>query len=774
MTWWKSGLFFVCATPWAVAGVFRSTPHAKAPEYSQVARVFKISCVSCHGGEVKMGGLDLSTPEGIKKGGMSGPVVVAGDAGRSEIVRRIKGLDGKPQMPMGFKPLDGKAIAMIEAWIDSGAKLDSGGSGLTKHWAYAPPVRTHVRIVGSKDWARNEIDLFVLSRLEREGLKPSPQADKATLVRRLYLDLIGLPPTIDEMDAFLRDTQPGAYERLVDRLLASPHFGEKQAIGWLDLARYADSNGYEKDDRRTIWPYRDWVIEAFNRNMPFDQFTIEQIAGDMLPNPTLEQMVATGFHRNTMLNQEGGVDQNEQRWLTLVDRVATTGTVWLGTSLGCAQCHDHKYDPVSINEFTEFLAFFDNSDEPTISVLDPVTQERVKRLGQRIAELERALPQIKQDTDAYKAVANALAQVRAEANSLNSSTTLVLKEREKYPPSTPIRLKGTFLTPGPEMVADTPAFLPPLEGKKDRLGLGQWLVSRENPLTARVFVNRVWAQYFGTGLVKTVGDFGSMGERPSHPELLDWLAVEFMDSGWDMKHIHRLIATSSTYRQSSDVWPSLLERDPENRLLARATRSRLPAELVRDNALVASGLLSRRIGGPSVFPDQPDGVWKLPYNGDRWVLSEGEDVYRRGVYTFWRRSAPYPAFLNFDAMSREGCTVERVKTNTPLQALTTMNDAAFMRAARGLAEQAMKAPEALRIETAFRRCVVRRPSAEERTVLSEYYDKQVARFKSDEESARKLIARDKPFGDGTSLAECAAAVMLANVLLNLDETITRE
>ena len=769
----KIGLVALCTSPWAIAAVREPAATQKA-DYAAVSRLIKVSCLSCHGPATKFAGLDLSTPAGIQKGGVSGPAIVKGKPAESLLVQRIKGMGGKPQMPMGFKPLEPEEVRAIESWIASGASFDAAPTKAA-HWSYVAPTRPAVPATTNRSWARNPIDAFVLARLEKEGLKPSPQADKATLVRRLYLDLIGLPPTIDEMEAFLADTQPGAYERLVDKLLASPHYGERQAVPWLDLARYADSNGYEKDARRTIWPYRDWVIDAFNRNVPFDRFTIEQLAGDMLDSPTREQLIATGFHRNTMLNEEGGVDMEEQRWLTLVDRVGTTATVWLGSTLQCAQCHDHKYDPFTTEEFYRFLAFFDNSEEPAYNVQDPVTQERVRRLGERIAELEKALPQLKQDTDAYKSVANALAQVRAEANALNSLTTLILREKDAYPPTTPLRIKGTFTNPGKTLTADTPAVLPPLGEKKDRLALAKWLVSKDNTLTARVFVNRLWAQYFGTGFVKTAGDFGTMGERPSHPELLDWLATEFMQSGWDMKHMHRLIVTSATYRQSSDLTPALRQRDPQNRLLARMTRMRLPAETIRDNALAASGLLSEKVGGPSVFPDQPDGIWKLPYNGDTWVRSDGGDLFRRGLYTFWRRSAPYPAFVNFDALSREGCTVERVNTNTPLQALTTMNDEAFFRCARALAQKTLATNKETgpRIVHAFRRCLVRRPNADEWTELNVYYQKQLDRFASDEDGAKKLIAQETPFENAT-LAESAAMTMLANVLLNLDETITRE
>jgi hypothetical protein len=399
----------------------------------------------------------------------------------------------------------------------------------------------------------------------------------------------------------------------------------------------------------------------------------------------------------------------------------------------------------------------------------------VKRLGERVTELEKALQGLKQDTDAYKAATVALQAVRGEANALSAQTTLVLREKQSYPPSTPLRLKGTYLNPGKTVTADTPEVLPPLGAQKNRLGLARWLVSKENPLTARVFVNRLWQQYFGTGLSKTTGDLGSMGERPSHPELLDWLAVEFMESGWDVKHMHRLIVTSSAYRQSSDVTASLMSRDPENRLIARMTRMRLPAETIRDNAYAAAGILSERVGGPSVFPDQPDGIWKLPYNGDRWVASQGSDLFRRGVYTFWRRSAPYPAFVNFDAMSREGCTVERETTNTPLQALTLMNDEAFMRAARGLAMRAIESAPGFRkqLEQMFRRCLVRRPTEDEYRLLEAYCTRQYERFVSDDDAAKKLIGQEVPF-EGGSLAQSAMLTMLANVILNTDEAITRE
>ncbi|MCH8979171.1 MAG: PSD1 domain-containing protein [Armatimonadetes bacterium] len=776
MSWARFGVLAVCGAPWAAATVGGSSVQERSVSFSrEIAPILRANCLSCHGGGTEFGGLDLGSEGSVRRGGVSGGLIVPGDAASSLLVRRLRGLDGLPQMPFGFKPLSEEQIRLIERWIDEGARFSEVGGG--KHWSYMAPVLPALPAVSDSSWPQGAIDRFVLARLESEGLAPSERAGKATLVRRVYLDLIGLPPTIREMEAYLSDTAPGAYGRLVDRLLDSPHFGERQAIPWLDLARYADTDGYEKDNRRSMWPYRDWVIEAFNDDMPFDRFTIEQIAGDLLPDATKDQLIATGFHRNTMHNREGGVDQGEQRWLTLVDRVGTTGTVWLGATLECAQCHDHKFDPFSSEDFYRFLAFFDNSDEPSLNVQDPVTLERVKRLLQRIAELEKVLPELKQESDAFKTAEKAVRGLRAEANALNSMTTLILREKSAYPPVTPMRMNGSYMSPGKTVSADTPGSLPPMQDRKDRMGLAKWLVSRENPLTARVVMNRLWEQYFGVGLVKTSGDFGTKGERPSHAGLLDWLAVEFMESGWSLKHMHRLIVTSATYRQSSAMTGEMVARDPENRLLARGPRFRLSAELIRDNAFSAAGILSAKVGGPSVFPDQPAGIWNMPYSDDKWTLSDGDDKYRRGVYTFWRRSSPYPAFTNFDAMSRESCTVSREPTNTPLQALTTLNDAAFMRAARGLARRTLESGAKSvggMVEHGFRRCLVRRPSAEESSRLVSLYHQELGRYEADIESAKLLIKQDRGYVDGATVAESAAWTMVANVLLNLDETITKE
>jgi hypothetical protein len=618
------------------------------------------------------------------------------------------------------------------------------------HWAYVKPVRPALPKVNHSRWPRNPIDAFILARLEKEKLKPSPEADRVTLIRRLSLDLTGLPPTIAEVDAFAADRSKDAYEKLADRLLASPHFGERWARLWLDLARYADSHGYEKDPPRSIWPYRDWVINAFNRNLPFDQFTVEQIAGDMLPDATLDQKIASGFNRNTMINTEGGVDAEQSRVETIVDRVNTTATVWLGSTLACAQCHSHKYDPFTLNEYYQFFAFFNNADEPQLDV--PSAAQRAR---QKPSSGDAAGQEIKKDIP----------------------TTLVMQERAE-PRETHVLTRGNFLAPAEKVSPGVPAILPPLpKGQAaNRLTLARWLVSPDNPLTARVTVNRFWEQIFGRGLVETVEDFGTQGQRPTHPELLDWLATEFIRQNWDMKAMLRLIVTSATYRQSSRSTPALLERDPCNRLYAHGPRFRVAAEEVRDIALQASGLLSPKIGGPSVFPYQPDGIWTQLYSSDQWVTSTGEDKYRRGLYTFWRRTSTYPAFISFDAPSRELICPRRQRSNTPLQALTTLNDPSFVEAAQALARRVMRESKGnARADAAyaFRLCVARSPRPEESKRLVALYEQELAQFKQDPPAAQKMAGDLGQPPDGVSLERLAAWTVVANVLLNLDETITK-
>lgn len=766
--------FVFGVAPLGLAGLVLSgaqNPNPAAPSVdfaSEVLPIFKASCFGCHGEEKQRGGLRMDSRESLLKGGDSGPAVIPGNSAKSPLILRVTGVE-EPRMPMGQAPLSKAQIATLKQWIDQGA---AWGESSGKHWAYVRPVRPKLPVVKNKTWARNPIDFFILARLEKEGLSPSPEASKETLIRRVSLDLIGLPPTPEEVRAFLADSSPNAYEKLVDRLLASPHYGERQARIWLDLARYADTNGYEKDERRSIWLYRDWVIQAFNQNMPFDQFTIEQIAGDMLPNASQSQRIATGFHRNTMKNEEGGVDVEEQRWLTLVDRVGVTGTVWLSSTLACAQCHDHKYDPISQREFYELLAFFDNCDEPTLDTATSEQLEQRKKLQEEQATLEAELKKDGLDSMGQQEINQRLQAVKKQMEATRAPTTLVFQEKSGEP-RTFVRKRGEFLSKEEEVTANTPAVLNPMpvDAPSNRLGLAQWLVSKNNPLTARAQVNRYWEQYFGHGIVETTEDFGLQGAKPTHPELLDWLATEFVRIGWDVKAMHRLIVTSATYRQSSSVSPLLLERDPQNKLYARGPRFRMEAEMIRDSALRAAGLLNLKMGGPSVFPYQPDGIWDVPYSADRWVVSEGAEKHRRGIYTFWRRSAPYPAFINFDATSREFCTVRRPRANTPLQALTTLNDPSFMEAARGLAQRLMKeggASPTEKVKYAFMVCLSRAPKPEERRRLLAFYEQMNQRYQTDRESAKKLASAEG--GE----AEWAAWTMVANVMMNLDEFLTKE
>ena len=966
-----------------------------------------------------MGGLRLDSSRALA-GGLSGKVILPGKSAESPLVKMIGGqIEGK-RMPMTGDPLTGEQIGLIRRWIDDGAAWPEDSAAIepeNKHWAYVSPVRPALPEVRSKSWLRNPIDQFVLARLEKEGLQPSPETDRARLIRRVSLDLIGLPPSIEEVDAFVTDRNPDAYEKLVERLMASPHYGERWARHWLDLARYADSHGYESDPLRSMWKYRDWVIEAFNRNLPFDQFTVEQLAGDMLPNATLDQKIASGFHRNTMINMEGGVDAEETRVESVVDRTNTTATVWLGSTLACAQCHNHKYDPLSQKDYYRFLAFFNNTEDgqernekPEIEALTPAESAKRDVIRLEITKLETILnaqtPQLEEaqrtwerQVDArpvewillrstgalsnggaalkvlpdgsilaegpnpendsytivaptdlkaitglrlellsdaslpsggfgrdpegnfvlsrieaqvspkgtpqtvqpvtwtraaaeqvapeftiesviegkanigwsvaqpkagklervsayfeagdgtgfeqgtaltitlsnrskrktanigrfrlfvtssknpvslpdsvrailaisleqrssdqksalaahYRSIAPQLDDTRKRIAELRSSEPKVVKtmamQERKEPRTTHIHMRGSFLNKGEPVAAGVPALFPSLpEGQPaNRLSLARWLVSERNPLAARVTVNRIWEQLFGRGLVATSEDFGTQGERPSHPELLDWLATELVAKQWDVKALQRLIVTSATYRQSSVTTAELNQRDPNNRLLARGPRFRLEAEAIRDVALRASGLLSERIGGPSVFPSQPEGIWTQHYSQEKWTPSKGEDRYRRGIYTFWRRTSPYPSFFTFDAPSREYCTARRPRTNTPLQALTTLNEPTFFEAAQNLALRIVKegGPDAkTRMVRGFRLCVARQPDSDELKQLLTYWTRQADRFKQGTNAKEALnLVGDLPWPEGIPVWEEAAWTVVANVLLNLDETITKQ
>jgi hypothetical protein len=1036
-------------------------------------------CAECHGRSKARARLRLHTPQHILKGGQSGPAIVPGKSDASELIRRVIDPNDDDRMPLDADPLPEDVVARLRAWIDQGAVMPAGtavadADPVEEHWAYVKPVRPELPPVKKTDWIRTPIDQFVLAHLQRENLTPAAEAPKAALLRRLSLDLTGLPPTPQELEAFIADSSANAYEKVVDRLLASPHYGERWARPWLDLARYADTNGYEKDNRRSIWKFRDWVIDALNQDMPFDAFTIEQIAGDMLPNATIAQQIASGFHRNAMTNEEGGVDPEESRYEVLVDRVNTTATVWLGTTLACAQCHNHKYDPFSQKDYFRLLAFFANSDfdsrsfgdgtryfEPTLDLATPEQEKARKELQAKIDQIDKELktvtPEVaaaqqeweqsiraahtrwtpltpktagatngvilkvqpdgsvlasgpnpaltsytvtadttleritalrleavpdpslprggpgrdgyghfrvtgfqveaapgvrpgsnrgqtgvrpaaaasplpalrephpstelgvtlseskgqgrpehsrgtseagshasagqvafktlKVDDSAYpfepadllsqaapaadrkrgswavnamrdtervprhavlaadtpfgfaggtritvridhldgtigqgigrfrlsvtdatdplegadlparlrpvlampaaersraqaeelagvfrattpllKSTRDALAAARKALADLQIPSTLVMKERASFErPSYDLRERGSFEARGDRQFAATPGALHAMRPDQpiNRLGLARWLIDKDNPLVARVAVNRMWEQIFGRGLVETSEDFGTQGTSPTHPELLDWLATELTSRGWSQKTIIRTIVLSSTYRQSSVTTPELSERDPYNRLFARGPRVRMEAEMIRDVALAVSGLLSAKMYGPSVFPLQPDGIWNMPYNSDKWATSSGEDRHRRSLYTFWRRTSPYPSFMTFDATSREFCTVRRVRTNTPLQALTLLNDPSYFEAARALAERMMKtAPDPrARVAHGIKLVLSREAQAPEVDRLVKLLDEELATYRGK--------------GDAQS-AEIAAWTVVANVMLNLDEAVTKE
>ena len=703
-------------------------------------------------------------------------------------------------------------------------------AGDARHWSFIAPVRPSLPEVKNAQWARHPIDRFILRRLEEAQITPSAAADKVTLLRRIHLDLTGLPPSPKEVAAFLADARPEAYAQAVDRLLASPHYGERWGRWWLDAARYADSNGYSIDAPRQIWRYRDWVINTLNRDMPFDQFTIEQIAGDMLPNATMEQKIATGFHRNTQINQEGGIDTEQFRIESIIDRINTTATTWLGLTLGCAQCHDHKFDPLTQRDFYQFFALLNNADEPNLPLNTPEETERAAKVDAAVAAYVRTLsekmpalfekahdwersltPEASQKqsqevrtvfsvphaartleqkfvtltafietTPENKPHQDALKKIRAAKPEVQ--TTMVMRTRAT-PRRTYLFVKGDFTRDGGDIPSGVPAILHPIKKPApNRLDLAHWLVARDNPLTARVIVNRVWQQYFGKGLVETENDFGTQGTRPSHPELLDWLAMEFMQptapgaTPWSLKHLHRLILSSETYRQSSRMRPELNLRDANNYLLARQNRLRLDAELVRDVCLATSGLLSPKMGGPSVHPPIPDGVMALGQVKRAWPVSTGEDRYRRGLYTFYFRATPHPALNLFDAPDGYSVCTRRARSNTPLQALTLLNDTAFVEMAASFARRILTESGATtdegRLHYAFGLCTARKPAATELAVLGQLLSKQKADYAVDAKLAEKLVGTQssKPLPP----TELAPWVVVARVLLNLDEVITRE
>jgi hypothetical protein len=780
-------------------------------------------CIRCHGAVEPEAGLRLDTAASLMEGGDSGPVIEPGQPDDSELILAVEGKGVSRRMPLKEPPLPDRDIARLRAWVAAGAPTPADELEAARaHWSFRPPGRVEPPEVEGVDWVRGPIDRFILAPLERDGIRPSPEADRATLIRRVCLDLTGLPPTPEEVEAFALDDRPDAYERLVDRLLASPHYGERWARHWLDVARYADSNGYSIDAPREIWPYRDWVIEALNRDQPFDEFAVDQLAGDLRPDADLAQKIATGFHRNTPINQEGGIDKEQFRVESIIDRVDTTGGAFLGLTIGCARCHDHKYDPITNVEYYRIFAFLNNVDEPNLPVASP---EIVAERERSQAEIDAYLAEVRKDAkllEAQKAWETGLAaeerqkqteEVRkafdtpfdARPESMNEvvfaafvdqaeaakehrkavdairermpkiPSTMVVRERTGDPRTTHRLDGGDYTRPAEEVTPGVPAVLPPLEPRgeaPDRLDFARWLVSGENPLTARVTVNRVWMRFFGRGIVETDDDFGLQGAPPSHPELLDWLAVEFVRDGWSLKSLHRTIVTSATYRQASTIRPDLAEVDPDNRRLARQSRVRLDAEVVRDVALASCGKLYPAIGGPGVFPPQPDGVLSQGQVKRDWKADTGPDRYRRGLYTYLWRATPHPLLAVFDTPDASRACTRRVRSNTPLQALMLLNDEAFIEFARALAArvQAEAPDDDARLERAFRICLARAPSEVEMERLAGLLDDCRADFADDREAA-KAIAPGAPEGEA---AERAAWATVARVLMNLDEFITRE
>jgi hypothetical protein len=760
-----------------------------------VRPILSENCFVCHGPDEgqRKAKLRLDTRDGaIAKLRSGSHAIVPGKVTDSELMRRLLTDDAAERMPPAKtnKKLTAKQIDTLKTWIEQGAPY-------SQHWAFVAAKRPALPNVKNSTWARNAIDRFILARLEKDGLAPSPEADRPTLIRRVALDLTGLPPVLSEIDMFLSDKRPDAYERMVERYLSSPHHGERLAVDWLDAARFADTHGYHIDAGRDMTRWREWVIDAFNMDMPFDRFTVEQLAGDLLPNATLDQKIASGFNRNHMINFEGGAIPEEYLNNYIVDRVNTTATVWLGLTMTCAQCHDHKYDPISQREFYQLYAFFHNVPEsgldgskgnaaPTLKAPTKAQREEIAKLDAQIQELEKMPDSAKKVEELRKTKA---------ALEAKAASTMVMQDGK--PRETFMLVRGEYNKKGDKVTAGVPAFLPALakETPANRLSLARWLTDPAHPLMSRVIVNRYWQLFFGTGLVKTVDDFGSQGELPSHPELLDWLAVEFASPStrgasappshpWSVRDLLRSIVTSSTYRQSSIVAKEHLAKDPENRLLARGARFRLQAEFLRDQALAVSGLLNREIGGKSVSPYQPAGLWQelaarqdsKNWSAQFFVQSKGKDLYRRTMYTFWKRTSPPPQLVTFDAPDREICTVRRSRTNTPLQALVLMNDPTYVEASRKFAERIMKHDKAqeTRLAFAWRLATSRPPSERELGILKRTLEKQLATYQQNPKAAEALLRVGESARDETlPTAELAAYTIVASVILNLDEVVTK-
>ena len=790
----------------------------------QIRPILSENCIACHGPDEKARKAKLRLDdEASAKSDRKGDIaIVPGKPELSTLIQRIESKDPDEVMPppKQHKTISPEQLALLKTWISQGAPWG-------KHWSYEPVAAVKVPANGEA----NPIDAFLLERLRREKLTFAARADQALLIRRTALDLTGLPPTPAELDRFARASQA----EIVDHYLAQPAFGEHWARGWLDLARYADSAGYPSDPGRSIWAYRDWVIRAYNANLPFDRFTLDQLAGDLLPNPTQDQLIATAFHRNTMTQNEGGTSDEEFRTAAVIDRVNTTYAVWMGTTMACAQCHTHKYDPITQTEYFRSYAFLnqtadsDKADErPTMEVMTPEQKAARDDLQKRSAAAEAALAQVRPEWlkgfDAWLATKASIPEKKVAAvfaMAKEKRTAAQTRQLQDYyvrnvapetktereaaaklkqqltalkPPTVPVmqelagaqrrktfvQLRGNWQALGDEVTAGVPAAWHPLPEKApvDRLGLAQWLVSPRNPLTARVQVNRLWETVFGVGIVRSSEEFGSQGDLPVHPELLDWLAGEFVRSGWDTKHLLRLMFTSRAYQQTSASDPALNERDPDNRLLARGPRFRPAGELLRDQALAVAGLLSAKMYGAPVRPMRPASGLSAAFGGSNdWTTSPGEDAHRRSVYTDTRRNSPYPSFTTFDAPNRETCTLRRGRSNTPLQAFVTLNDPVFVEASQGLARRLLKeGPKdtAGRVQLAYRLCVARAADAHELKALETLLQRSLTAYRADPALATQMATQ--PIGaaeKGADLAELAAWTAVAGVVMNLDEFLMR-
>ena len=743
----------------------RNTAGEKISYNFDIRPILSDKCFSCHGPDAnkREAGLRLDIAQNAYDALKEHPgahAIVPFKPDSSQVYLRISSEDTSMMMPPAASNLrlTQQEIELIRKWIEQGAVYEP-------HWAFIPPTKPAVPEVKKSKWAKNEIDLFILQKLEAKGLKPNEEADKERLLKRISLDLTGLPPTVEEMDAFLADNSNNAYEKVVDQLLAKPAYGERMALYWLDIARYADSHGYQDDNYRSQWPWRDWVIHAFNNNYSYKQFVTWQLAGDLMPDSSKEKLLATGFNRNHKITEEGGVIDEEYRVEYVSDRTNTFSKAMLGVTMECAHCHDHKFDPFSQKEYYQLFSFFNNVKE--------VGLESV--VGGPETYAKKPLMQITNDD---------LKSVLSFVNKPDTNKLIVsVMGDQDTVRKTYLLLRGAYDAHGEEVKAGTPAAILPYDTTKpyNRLGLSEWLFDKRNPLTARVFVNQMWQEFFGRGIVKTVGDFGMQGELPSHPGLLDWLAVDFVEHGWDIKRLVKQIVMSSTYRQSAEVSKEKLRADPENILLSHAPRYRIKAEFVRDLVLSSSGLLNREIGGPSIKPYQPPGLWEAATSGRGQLATyqqdHGDKLYRRGMYVFIKRTVPPPSMMIFDASNRDQCEVRRSTTNTPLQALVMMNDPTVLEASRVLAAKLLEKnnPSDEKIQDAFRLIVCRKPTANELKILKEYYAERLQAFKSKkkEDIDALLHVGEYPLPPNADKLLLASMMQVVAAIYNLEESISK-